>query len=50
MSTASRMHIDQSLSELYQTGKITINDAMNYSHNAQELSESLSKQKTPALT
>lgn len=42
--------MNQSLSELYQTGKITINDAMNYSHNPQELSESLSKQKSAAYT
>ncbi|UCG60607.1 MAG: type IV pilus twitching motility protein PilT [Candidatus Zixiibacteriota bacterium] len=41
--------MNQSLSELYLTGKITINDAMSYSHNPQELSESLSKQKNPAL-
>ncbi|UCE25853.1 MAG: type IV pilus twitching motility protein PilT [Candidatus Zixiibacteriota bacterium] len=41
--------MNQSLSELYQTGKITINDAMSYSHNPQELSESLSKQKTAAF-
>jgi twitching motility protein PilT len=41
--------MNQTLSELYQTGKITINDAMSYSHNPQELSESLSKQKTSAL-
>lgn len=41
--------MNQSLSELYQTGKITINDAMNYSHNPQELSESLSKQKNAAF-
>jgi len=40
--------LNQSLSELYQTGKITINDAMSYSHNPQELSESLSKQKSGA--
>jgi len=42
--------MNQSLSELYQSGKITINDAMNYSHNPQELSESLSKQKSAAYT
>ncbi len=41
--------MNQSLSELYLTGKITINEAMSYSHNPQELSESLSKQKNPAL-
>jgi len=42
--------MNQSLAELYLTGKITLNDAMNYSHNAQELSEILSREKTPALT
>ena len=41
--------MNQSLAEHYQTGKITINDAMNYSHNPQELSEALAKQKTPAF-
>ncbi len=41
--------MNQTLSELYQTGKITINDAMSYSHNPQELSESLSKQKAAAF-
>jgi len=42
--------MNNSLAELYQTGKITINDAMNYSHNPQELGEMLSKQKTPSFT
>lgn len=41
--------MNQSLSELYQTGKITINDGMNYSHNPQELGEMLSKQKATAF-
>ena len=42
--------MNQSLSDLYTGGKITINDAMNYSHNPQELGEMLSKlQKTPAF-
>lgn len=40
--------MNQTLAELYLTGKITINDAMSYSHNPQELSESLSKQKNAA--
>lgn len=40
--------MNQSLSELYETGKITINDAMNYSHNPQELGEMLSREKSPA--
>jgi len=42
--------MNQSLAELYLGGKITINDAMSYSHNTQELSEMLSRQKTPAYT
>ncbi|MEA3297803.1 MAG: type IV pilus twitching motility protein PilT [candidate division Zixibacteria bacterium] len=42
--------MNQSLSELYTTGKITINDAMNYSSNPQELGEMLSKHKTPAYS
>jgi len=42
--------MNNSLAELYQTGKITINDAMNYSQNPQELGEMLSKQKTPSFT
>lgn len=42
--------MNQSLFELYTTHKITINDAMNYSHNAQELGEMMSKhQKAPAF-
>ncbi len=40
--------MNQSLAELYQAGKITINDAMNYSHNTQELGEILNRQKSPA--
>jgi len=40
--------MNQSLSELYQSGKITINDAMSHSNNIQELNEMLSRQKTPA--
>lgn len=40
--------MNQSLAELYQTGKITLNDAMAQSHNAQELTEMLQRQKTPA--
>jgi twitching motility protein PilT len=40
--------MNQSLSELYQAGKISINDAMSYSHNTQELGEMLNRQKTPA--
>jgi len=41
--------MNQSLADLYLTGKITINDAMSYSHNTQELGEMLSRQKTPAF-
>ncbi len=42
--------MNQSLAELYTGGKITINDAMNHSHDPQELSEMLSRQKSPAYT
>lgn len=42
--------MNQSLSELYTGGKITLNDAMSYSHQTQELGEMLAKQKTPAFT
>ncbi len=40
--------MNQSLAELYQAGKISINDAMNYSSNTQELGEMLNRQKSPA--
>ena len=40
--------MNQTLSELYLSGKISIHDAMNYSNNPQELGEMLSKQKSPA--
>jgi twitching motility protein PilT len=40
--------MNQSLAELYQTGKITLNDAMAHSHSAQELTEMLQRQKSPA--
>jgi twitching motility protein PilT len=40
--------MNQTLSELYLGGKITIHDAMNYSNNPQELGEMLSKQKSPS--
>jgi len=42
--------MNQTLAELYQTGKISLNDAMGTSHNQQELSEMISRQKTPAYT
>ncbi len=41
--------MNQSLAELYTTGKITLNDAMAYSGNTQELSEMLSRGKQPAF-
>jgi twitching motility protein PilT len=42
--------MNQSLSELYQSGKISLNEAMGTSSNQQELTEMLSRQKTPAYT
>ena len=42
--------MNQSLAELYQSGKITINDAMGNSNNVQELNEMLSRQKSPAFS
>lgn len=42
--------MNQSLAELYQTGKITLNDAMSYSSNTQELGEMLSRHKSPAFS
>jgi twitching motility protein PilT len=42
--------MNQSLAELYTTGKITINDAMSYSPNTGELNEMLSRQKSPAYS
>lgn len=42
--------MNQSLAELYHTGKITLNDAMSFSSNTQELSEMLSRNNTPAYT
>jgi len=40
--------LNQSLSELYQSGKVTINDVMGHSNNIQELNEMLSRQKSSA--
>ncbi len=40
--------MNQSLAELYSSGKITINDAMSFSHNTQELGEMLNRSKSPA--
>lgn len=42
--------MNQSLAELYNTGKITLNDAMSYSHNSEELSDMLSRDKSPAMS
>ncbi len=41
--------LNQSLSELSQGGKITLNDAMNYSQNPQELSEMITRNKSAAF-
>lgn len=40
--------MNQSLAELFTAGKITINDAMSYSGNPQELSEMLARDKSMA--
>ncbi len=42
--------MNQSLGDLYQTGKITLNDAMSYSGDPQELSEMLSRNKVPSFS
>jgi twitching motility protein PilT len=42
--------MNQSLAELYLSGKITVNDAMSYSSNTQELGEMLSRHKTPVYS
>lgn len=42
--------MNQSLADLYLSGRITLNDAMSYSCNTQELSEMLSKHKSPAFS
>jgi twitching motility protein PilT len=42
--------MNQSLADLYIAGKITINDAMSYSGDPQELSEMLSRHKAPAYS
>jgi twitching motility protein PilT len=41
--------MNQSLADLYNTGKITVGDAMGFSSNMQELNEMLSKSKSPAM-
>jgi twitching motility protein PilT len=38
--------MNQSLADLYESGKITLNDAMTYSYSPQELSETLSRSRT----
>lgn len=40
--------MNQSLAELYQTGKISLNDAMAHSSGVQELTEMLQRQKSPS--
>jgi twitching motility protein PilT len=42
--------MNQSLQELYQSGKITLNDAMAYSSNPQELSEMLERNQKASAT
>jgi len=45
--------MNQSLAELYEVGKITINDAMAHSSSTQELTEMLQKskvQRSPAFS
>ncbi|MDH3889600.1 MAG: type IV pilus twitching motility protein PilT [candidate division Zixibacteria bacterium] len=42
--------MNQSLAELYNTRKISVQDAMAYSSNPQELSEMLAKDKSPAFS
>lgn len=42
--------MNQSLSELNLAGKITLNDAMGYSHNTDELSEMISRSQSPAYS
>ena len=41
--------MNQSLAELYNSGKIKIGEAMSFSGNIQELNEMLSRSKTPAM-
>jgi Tfp pilus assembly pilus retraction ATPase PilT len=41
--------MNQSLAELQMSGKISLNEAMLYSHNTQELGEMLSRDKSPAM-
>ena len=41
--------MNQSLAEMYNSGKITLNDAMSFSSNIQELNEMLTRGKTPVM-
>lgn len=41
--------MNQSLAELYNSGKVTIGEAMSFSGNIQELNEMLSRGRTPAM-
>ena len=41
--------MNQSLANLYNSGKISIGDAMSFSSNVQELNEMLSRTKSPAM-
>ncbi|MCK4572752.1 MAG: Flp pilus assembly complex ATPase component TadA, partial [candidate division Zixibacteria bacterium] len=42
--------MNQSLADLYLDKKVTLNDAMSHSSNPQELTEMLTRQKTPAFS
>jgi Tfp pilus assembly ATPase PilU len=42
--------MNQSLAELYGARKISVQDAMAFSSNAQELSEMLAQEKSPAFS
>jgi len=41
--------MNQSLADLYNSGRVTISDAMSFSSNIQELNEMLSRAKSPAM-
>jgi len=41
--------MNQSLAELYNSGKVTVGDAMSFSSNIQELNEMLTRGKSPAM-
>ena len=42
--------MNQSLADLHSSGKITLNDAMSYSQNADELGEMISRNQSPAYS